>query len=127
MCWYLKEKFSSGTKRVRFPLNLTVHKHTYTYRQNLWFTLPFAVLSKKKLTNTKKEIEEDAYRLVTSKKNSEFPESLWLSGRASERGIRKSEVRFLRIFSLSHARDKTIKIFPYVSTELKTYHLSYPI
>ena len=35
-------------------------------------------------------------------------ESLWLSGRASERGIRRSEVRFpalgLRIFSLSHAR-----------------------
>ena len=37
-------------------------------------------------------------------------ESLWLSDRASERGIRRSEVRFLiriKNFSLSHARDKT--------------------
>ena len=34
----------------------------------------------------------------------------WLSGRASERGMRRSEVRFLiriKNFSLSHARDKT--------------------
>ena len=37
-------------------------------------------------------------------------ESQWLSGRASERGIRRSEVRFLwGLFSLSHARDKTNK------------------
>ena len=39
-----------------------------------------------------------------------FVESLWLSGRASERGIRRSEVRFLmesQNFSL--ARDKTKK------------------
>ena len=38
--------------------------------------------------------------------------SLWLSGRALERGIRSSEARFLmeiRIFSLSHARDNTKK------------------
>ena len=37
-------------------------------------------------------------------------ESLWLSGRASEHGIRRFEVPFLiglRIFSLSHARNKT--------------------
>ena len=36
--------------------------------------------------------------------------SLWLSGRASVRGMRRSEVRFLtgtKNFSLSHARDKT--------------------
>ena len=42
-------------------------------------------------------------------------ESLWLSGRASERGIRRSEVRFLMetqiFFSLSHARDMTKNIF----------------
>ena len=41
-------------------------------------------------------------------------ESLWLSGRASERGIRRSEVRFLmglRIFSLSNACDKMKNIF----------------
>ena len=41
-------------------------------------------------------------------------ESLWLSGRASERGIRKSEVRFLmrtQNFSLSHACEKTKNIF----------------
>ena len=36
--------------------------------------------------------------------------SLWLSGRASVRGMRRSKVRFLtgtKNFSLSHARDKT--------------------
>ena len=42
-------------------------------------------------------------------------ESLRLSGRASERGIRRSEVRFLMetqiFFSLSHARDMTKNIF----------------
>ena len=41
-------------------------------------------------------------------------ESLWLSGRASESGIRRSEVRFLmrtQKFSLFHARDKTKTIF----------------
>ena len=42
-------------------------------------------------------------------------ESLRLSGRASERGIRRSEVRFLVetqiFFSLSHARDMTKNIF----------------
>ena len=39
-------------------------------------------------------------------------ESLWLSGRALQCGIQRSEVPFftgLRIFSLSHARDKTKK------------------
>ena len=39
-------------------------------------------------------------------------ESLWLSGRASERGIRRSEARFhmgTQNFSLFHARDKTKK------------------
>ena len=55
-------------------------------------------------------------------------ESLWLSGRASERGIRRSEVRFLmgtQNFSLSHARDKTKNIFLHFFTELKTYYLSH--
>ena len=32
----------------------------------------------------------------------------------------------LRIFSLSHASDKTKHISLYFFTELKTYHLSYP-
>ena len=48
--------------------------------------------------------------------------SLWLSGRASERGW--SEVRFLtetQNFSLSYARDKTINVFRYF------FHLTYDI
>ena len=45
----------------------------------------------------------------TSKQTSHTVESLWLSGRASERGIRRSEVRFLVRTSLSHVRDKTEK------------------
>ena len=48
--------------------------------------------------------------------------SLWLSGRASERGW--SEVRFLtetQNFSLSYARDKTINFFRYF------FHLTYDI
>ena len=48
-------------------------------------------------------------------------ESLWFSGRASERGIGRSEVRFLigtqNFFSLSHARDKTKNTFLYFFTE----------
>ena len=43
-------------------------------------------------------------------------DSLWLSGGASERGIRMSKVQFLmglRIFSLSRARGKTGNIFFY--------------
>ena len=43
-----------------------------------------------------------------------YRESLWLSGRASESGIRRSEVRFVigtQKFSLFHARDKTKIIF----------------
>ena len=57
-------------------------------------------------------------------------ESLWLSGRASEHGIQRSEVRFLMgtwIFSLSHAHDMTKNIFLYFFTKLRTYHLSYSI
>ena len=52
-----------------------------------------------------------------------------LSGRVSERGIRRSEVHSswgLRIFSLSHARDKTKNISLFL-TELKTYHIFHPI
>ena len=48
--------------------------------------------------------------------------------RASERGIRRSEVRFLmktQNLSLSHAREKRNKIFLYIFTELKTYHFFY--
>ena len=55
-------------------------------------------------------------------KNSESPR-----GRASERGIRRSEVRFLvasQNFSLSHARDKTKNIFLYFFTELKTNQIA---
>ena len=50
----------------------------------------------------------------TSSETSLTMESLWLSGRASESGIRRSEVRFVigtQKFSLSHARDKTKIIF----------------
>ena len=46
-------------------------------------------------------------------------ETPWLSYRASE--PLSSWER--RIFSLSHARDKTKKKFLYFFTELKTYHL----
>ena len=48
--------------------------------------------------------------------------------RASERGIRGSEVRFLmktQNLSSSHARDKRNNIFLYIFTELKPYHLFY--
>ena len=57
-------------------------------------------------------------------------ESLWPCGRASERAIRSSEVRFLvrtQNFHLSHPFDKKKKIFLYFFTELKTYHFSYSI
>ena len=50
----------------------------------------------------------------TSSETSLTMESLWLSGRASESGIRRSEVRFVigtQNFSLSHASDKTKIIF----------------
>ena len=51
-------------------------------------------------------------------------QSPWLSGRATERGIRRSEVRFLMgsldFFFVPHTKN----IFPYFFTELKTYHLS---
>ena len=50
----------------------------------------------------------------TSSETSLTMESLWLSGRASESGIRRSEVRFVigtQKFSLFHARDKTKIIF----------------
>ena len=48
------------------------------------------------------------------------------------RSAESEDLRFnsswgLRIFSLSHARDKTKNIFLYFFTELRTYHLSYSI
>ena len=52
-----------------------------------------------------------------------------LSGRVSERGIRRSEVHFFmgsQNFFFSHARDKTKNISLFL-TELKTYHISHPI
>lgn len=48
-------------------------------------------------------------------------ESLWPCGKASERGIRSSKVRFLvrtQNFHLSHPFDKKKKIFLYFFTEL---------
>ena len=42
-------------------------------------------------------------------------------------GLRFDSSWGLRIFSLSHARDKTKNIFLYFFTELKTYHLSYSV
>ena len=52
-----------------------------------------------------------------------------LSGKVSERGIRRSEVRFLmgNHNFFPHARGKTKNIFLHSFTELKTYHLSYSI
>ena len=53
-------------------------------------------------------------RVVYELRELPIVESLWLSGRASEHGIRRSEVRFLmelRIFSLYHACDKMRNIF----------------
>ena len=53
-------------------------------------------------------------------------ESLWLSGKATSRGIRWSEVGLLvelRIFSLSHAREKEEKIFLCLITELKFFFI----
>ena len=44
---------------------------------------------------------------------------------AESEGLRFDSSWGLRIFSLSHARDKTKNIFLYFFTELKTYHLSY--
>ena len=57
-------------------------------------------------------------------------ESLWLSGRASESGIHRSEVRFItgtqNCFSVACSwQDENI--FLYFFTELKTYHLSYSV
>ena len=58
-------------------------------------------------------------------------ESLWLSGRASERENPKvwgsSPYGKSEFFSLSHARDKTKNIFLSFFTELKTYQLTYSI
>ena len=59
------------------------------------------------------------------------PESL-CSAVVKYRGAECEGLRFdsswgIRIFSLSHARDKTKNIFLYIFTELKTYHLSYSI
>ena len=56
----------------------------------------------------------DAYHAWTSEWALPTTESPWLSCRASERGVRRFEVRFswgLRIFPLSHARDETGKNF----------------
>ena len=41
------------------------------------------------------------------------------------KGLRSDTLWELRMFSLSHARDKTKSIFLYFFTELKTYCLSY--
>ena len=50
----------------------------------------------------------------------------WLEHRSAEsEGLRFDSSWGLRIFSLSHARDKTKNIFLYFFTELKTYHLYY--
>ena len=46
---------------------------------------------------------------------------------AESEGLRFDSLWGLRIFSLSHARDKTKNIFLYFFTELKTYHLSYSV
>ena len=56
--------------------------------------------------------------------------SLWLSGRASESRILRSEVQCLmgthNFFSLSHACDiKQKNIFLYFFTQPSTYHLPY--
>ena len=96
------------------------------HRQFSWFTK----------MKSKYFLVRDVFRLVTSMgtpcwsqqyagrmlykfRNGTRVESLWLSCRASE--PLSSWER--RIFSLSHARDKTKKIFLYFFTELKTYHL----
>ena len=44
---------------------------------------------------------------------------------AKSKGLRFDSSSGLRIFSLSHARDKTKNIFLYFFTKFKTYHLSY--
>ena len=65
------------------------------------------------------ELEKDVFRLVTSvgqRKKFEL-------GKEIEEDVFSS--RGLRIFPLSHARDKTKNIFLYFFNELKTYHLSY--
>ena len=57
---------------------------------------------------------QNAYSAWTSEWALPITESPWLSCRASERGVRRFEVRFswgLRIFPLSHARDETKKNF----------------
>ena len=61
------------------------------------------------------------------KKDLAHLESMWLSGRASECGICRSEVRFLmgtqNFFVLRSRQD--VNIFLNVFTELTTYHPSY--
>ena len=44
---------------------------------------------------------------------------------AESEGLRFDSLWGLRMFSLSHARDKTKNIFLYTFTELKIYQLSY--
>ena len=44
---------------------------------------------------------------------------------AESEGLRFDSSWGLRVFSLSHACDKTKNIFPYFFTKLKTYHLSH--
>ena len=46
---------------------------------------------------------------------------------AESKGLRFVSSWRLRIFSISHARDKTANIFLYFFTEIKTYTLSYSI
>ena len=46
---------------------------------------------------------------------------------AESEGLRFDSSWGIRIFSLSHARDKTKNIFLCIFTELKTFHLSYSI
>ena len=89
------------------------------------------------------QIEKCGFRLVTSVGQRKNSESSWgiqpqtfgfraptLCGSDVEQRSAESEgLRFdsswvFRLFSLTHARDKTKNIFLYFFTELKTYHLS---
>ena len=69
---------------------------------------------------TKENIEKDVFSSSHERGTKKFwvplrnrTPDLRLSGRASERGIRRSEVRFLAggVFSLSHARDDEKRLF----------------
>ena len=73
-------------------------------------------------------VEKDVFRLVTSvgKRKNMSPWEVYYEV------YKTSVLKFdsscgLRIFSLSHARDKTKNIFLYFFTAFKTYHLSYSV